>query len=61
MDIELKENLLELIEEYKRLATFIEDEAPISIASYIRGELYLEGYLDGLAQEIKNQSESKEE
>ncbi|MFD0587666.1 hypothetical protein ACFQZE_06600 [Paenibacillus sp. GCM10027627] len=52
MNSELKNELIEVINEYKNLSNFIENEVPYKYAEDIRQELFFDNYLDGLISQI---------
>lgn len=52
MNKTLTDDLLEIVSEYKRLSEFIENEVPYKYAEDIRGELFLDTYLDQVEERI---------
>ncbi|WP_405169378.1 hypothetical protein [Paenibacillus sp. FSL H3-0286] len=61
MEKELSKDILEIIEGYKKLSDFIENEVPYKFAEDIRQELFLDTYLDQVEERIKKATQSESE
>lgn len=52
MNKELTKEVIEILEHYKTLSEFVENEVPYSIAQDIRQDLYLNTYIDDLISKL---------